>query len=915
MNYRYIVFSLKFISSIFLGLLITAFVVQRDPWLKKTLGDYFKQTWEESLKCEVGCEVESINLLYPSIKFKKLTMKASDNSWSWDGSGLEGWCWWFDLIFFGYIEIFIDIGKISLNSSLKDNTISILSHIMDFLNGATWKIPTTLKSFYISQVDFNVQDEDANSKINLFFSFLSKNFYGIQKTKISFKDGSGTVFAKDLFSNVSGPLRFDVKNKSGNLHFYVESNLVFDFHSLQENRTCFAYGRWNYDQGLFYIKSQDRTFMIDPIKLYFLGETLFLDLNVNSEFKNIVGMFFDSFNLPVAGNCLLKLSSDFGPLGKGIRGSLLVSEPKINGVNLFSSGRFSFKRNKGVWDGLISLAKDSRMFIDGKFNFNERSNQVICDLKNESEICVPGSPYWKVMPKCCQLHLEYNNENKLSGNYELLSNNEKLESNINILGDVQIDKEKGTIHGKLGDKQYSADFSLSPKLRLKKLTYKDSSGKDLFAAETHKDDDDKIIGTFEFNFIKNIMRDLLGFDIEGEGRLKLYGMLEDEAFLGKLVFDKGSITIPGLYNLVNKIDLTFKAKPFEKSIEIKNSNIFLHKGDIGCKRAVINYDENYKPTYIFAPILFKDCFINIRNDLFSLVSGKFDLFKDRDADALLKGFILIERSQLKRNIFAGDENKELSKSSDSIFDTNKLNIACDISVKNKAPVRVNTPLLEASGNIDLSLKGNLFRPEVSGKIDFLSGSLDFPYKPLFLKKGTIYLLPQQPDDPIIELVAKNKINKYNISLYITGSMKKQNISFESAPILSEEQIVALLIAGSAQESLNVVMPALIMQRLTKVIFGQESGLGVGKYFDRLMRPFKNVHIVPSFADQTGRGGLRGSIEVDISERWKAFIQKNFSLTEDTRFEIEYLLADDVSVHGIRNENGDIGGEVEMKLKF
>jgi hypothetical protein len=147
-------------------------------------------------------------------------------------------------------------------------------------------------------------------------------------------------------------------------------------------------------------------------------------------------------------------------------------------------------------------------------------------------------------------------------------------------------------------------------------------------------------------------------------------------------------------------------------------------------------------------------------------------------------------------------------------------------------------------------------------------------------------------------------------------MLNQNISFESAPPLSEEQIIALLLAGSPQESLNIVMPALIMQRLKSVIFdSKQSGLGAGKYFQRFLKPFKNIHIVPSFADQTGRGGLRGSIEVDINDRWKAFIQKNFSLTEDTRFEVEYLLTDDVSLHAIRNENGDIGGEAEMKLKF
>ena len=74
-------------------------------------------------------------------------------------------------------------------------------------------------------------------------------------------------------------------------------------------------------------------------------------------------------------------------------------------------------------------------------------------------------------------------------------------------------------------------------------------------------------------------------------------------------------------------------------------------------------------------------------------------------------------------------------------------------------------------------------------------------------------------------------------------------------------------------------------------------------------------MVPSFSDQTGRGGLRGAIEIDVNDRWRALIQKNFSLTEDTRLEVEYLVSDEISVRGVANERRDVGAEVEMRWKF
>ena len=77
----------------------------------------------------------------------------------------------------------------------------------------------------------------------------------------------------------------------------------------------------------------------------------------------------------------------------------------------------------------------------------------------------------------------------------------------------------------------------------------------------------------------------------------------------------------------------------------------------------------------------------------------------------------------------------------------------------------------------------------------------------------------------------------------------------------------------------------------------------------------NVNLKPNFSDQSGRGGLRGTLEIVVNDRWRALIEKNFSLTEDTHFELEYILSDDITFRIIRDERRDVGGEVEMKWKF
>ena len=169
-------------------------------------------------------------------------------------------------------------------------------------------------------------------------------------------------------------------------------------------------------------------------------------------------------------------------------------------------------------------------------------------------------------------------------------------------------------------------------------------------------------------------------------------------------------------------------------------------------------------------------------------------------------------------------------------------------------------------------------------------------------------------DPAIELVARNKIKKYEVSLQVEGSLSTHHIALDSTPPLSEEQIVGLLLVGAEEHSLNSMMPALIVQNLKNLIFSNNQSSFFDKYFKPLLGSF-NINLVPSFTDQTGRGGLRGALEITIDDRWRAVIQKNFSLTEDTKFELEFLLSDDITLRAIRDERRDLGGEVEMRWKF
>ena len=149
------------------------------------------------------------------------------------------------------------------------------------------------------------------------------------------------------------------------------------------------------------------------------------------------------------------------------------------------------------------------------------------------------------------------------------------------------------------------------------------------------------------------------------------------------------------------------------------------------------------------------------------------------------------------------------------------NIKSDIIIKTKKPIHIQTSFLQMDIAVALSIKEDVNNPLIAGKIQILSGTLAFPYRSLYITRGNLNFLPYQLDDPSIELIAKGTIKKYHITLRVHGSLKHPHITLESTPSLTEEQIRTLLLAGSEEGSVALVMPTLVLQNLENLIFGPE----------------------------------------------------------------------------------------------
>ena len=308
---------------------------------------------------------------------------------------------------------------------------------------------------------------------------------------------------------------------------------------------------------------------------------------------------------------------------------------------------------------------------------------------------------------------------------------------------------------------------------------------------------------------------------------------------------------------------------------------------------------------------FHDLFVSGHKDLFGTLSGGITATLVQGIWRIA-GTITVDKAHLDSNLLSSQVQHDLLSASQASYGKN---IDLDLTLNTISPLQVKTAFLEAQARVVATLKGTATRPKTVGSIELEKGSFAFPYKPLYVTHGKLILSEHQPDDPMIELTAKNKIKKHTITMHVTGSIQRPKISFEAVPHLAEENILTLLLSGTEDGPFYLAMPNIVMMNIESLLFGSGENLTKAQqFFKTLLKPLKNVRILPVLSDQQGKR-LQGAIEVDINDRLRAKAQNNLDLSDETQVEVEYALSDDVSVKAVRDETGSLGGELEMRWKF
>jgi len=862
---RYVMVKLvtKLLIGLTLGIIPTIWIIQNDRYVKQlTLQPIIKHL-EKKWNAKITINHTHVNLFTGIIYLDHLTITSK---------GPVGCTW---LCNHGKLHIqqqssFLD-KRINLHIELNENTIKteyknqtlglsqLLRSIFLFQSNQV-----NAQSFLINDINLSISNNSYKPKLSLEGSLqIKKDKNHHWHGRLLSKNCSVMLYDKPFITNLTGITQFhQPRTSSSPLQTKIAHSFRCPFFNDRDTYTIA--GNWGVKTEAISLKNEHETcsFFITPTTNGLIA-TANLKLDQLSNWK---------------GECNLQTS-----ISQTITGSLAINNLQRNTI-LFNKLALTFSHKTGLIDTNFDLIYEGGgMILTGNAQLNLAT---------------------------------------MAGSYKTKFVHKQTKKKIPFTGTFCVKMPQIITSGTSPYGSYFAAINPQKKLPLTKLLVQ-KNGIIVARFNQNEQPENSLAGTIEYKFLQSLFpTHLRKWALGNKGLVTIFLTRHDHNHLaGKLSFVDGKIHIPDTYNLITSFSANFDCDIMAKKLLVQDIIVGLYKGSITCDQATIYWDNQMVPSFIHAYFQAKDLLLNWKNDFFGFINGTFFVTKkQRDNPMHVLGDIIIKKSLFKESVFSGKTSANIIQNSILPLMQKDEIIYFDLHIFNEQNLTINTPFLQTQATANLNIKLHALRntlsaPLIHGNITLRRGMLTFPKNNLFISSGKIDFIPTQINNPMVSLLAKNRIKKYLISLQVSGPLQQPTILLESNPHLPEEQIIALLFAGSETMNLKTNLPVILMQNMHKLIFGdQESLPPAQKFFKTLTTPLKYIQITPNFTNQSGRGGVRGTLSIDINKQLHAQIQKNFTMQDDLSFQLEYFLSDDFNIKAIKDAREDIGIELEMVYK-
>jgi hypothetical protein len=295
----------------------------------------------------------------------------------------------------------------------------------------------------------------------------------------------------------------------------------------------------------------------------------------------------------------------------------------------------------------------------------------------------------------------------------------------------------------------------------------------------------------------------------------------------------------------------------------------------------------------------------------ALCDGSLNLIKDSNR-FVLEGDLLARKLSWRREV---DEKFTFYSSpyyepreEPGFFDDLTLNIR----LRADDNAWMENSLGKVRGRFDLTLTGSVITPVVLGDIEALGGDVYFQDRKFRILSGRLSFINPAATEPYLSFKGETYLKDYRVTFSLDGPVDRLTPGLSSSPPLPPEDVLALLALGesfkrtySYDKSTLQTTYSLLSFQLSEEANKRAEGLF---FIDRF-------RIDPFIMGSSPEMAARLTVGKKISSNFFVLYSANLRTQKEEIARLEWELTDDLSIVGIRNEEGRISIDVKIHKRF
>ena len=215
-------------------------------------------------------------------------------------------------------------------------------------------------------------------------------------------------------------------------------------------------------------------------------------------------------------------------------------------------------------------------------------------------------------------------------------------------------------------------------------------------------------------------------------------------------------------------------------------------------------------------------------------------------------------------------------------------IRLDVRILSSPQLNFQNAYAKLAGDVDLRLRGTLATPSLLGRISITEGSATIAGTRYDLQRGDITFTNPVRIEPSLDLNATARVEDYDITLGLHGSLDKMAVSYRSDPPLPEADVVALLALGRTQNERGIYtqqQEQIANNPATDALLGGALNATVSSRVQKLFGA-GSVKVDPSYLGALGNSTTRITVDEQLGRNLTLTYATNVNTTAQQLLQAE-----------------------------